>query len=188
MLALPYRSPLPQTQVSAAMLTRGIRLSNRVVPAAGAVKCRTSAHQIFARQHSTHTFRVADAATVKLLEKQILEVNAVKYLSDRQKYRTSVRLFAVLDHCKQTIEIRELRSSTRPLLRKAIELLQKNPDPKFRDPILVITAEELGKMRVLCRRLVGLQWRVFRLFVFAPWEDIVWRERLAQIPHFVRPC
>jgi hypothetical protein len=61
----------------------------------------------------------------KRLEAKILQINANPDLSAQEKYRTSVRLFAVLDQGKQMAEVGELRTTLLPALDKASKILVK---------------------------------------------------------------
>jgi hypothetical protein len=167
------------------MLARGACPVNTLVPAARALRSRESisVYHVITRQHSRMS-AAQQAITLKIktkrLEAQILQLNANPDLSAQEKYRTSVRLFAVLDQGKQMAEVGELRATLLPALNKACKILVKD-NPKAPDPTLAHAADQAELMTAACRKLAGLQWKVFRLTVFAPGSDIVWADRLAML-------
>jgi hypothetical protein len=188
LLALPFKfMRWSHTHVSTTMLARRMHHANTLVPPAREMRSRISVHRIVPRQHrTTISFHGSNPATAKLIENRIREVNANKYTSAQQKYRTSVHLFAQLDHCKLVMEISALDAQDRALCRALRQpLVRQRFENGAPDPTITQVAAHYMRMRAARRRLAGLRWTVFRLCVFALWGDVPFLERLVRIPLFV---
>jgi len=119
---------------------------------------------------------------------EIRSINADSTLSEEDKYRNSKRAFAHIDSIKlmkkdTTLAI-ELRGVAHSLKQPAVLERFKNGLP---DPDLTRMADLFRARRIANRNLYAMQWKVFKMTMFAPWVDLTLWSRLSTLPYwFVR--
>jgi len=171
------------------MLARGKNPFQPVITAGRTTKRQLIPHYLFRRELSGLTFRKPNASTIKKYETEIKRINANSSLSAGFKYRNSVRLFAMLDSANTYFEIKALHAKGKAgavIFQHDVKALKKQQalDETF-DRFIAQAGELFRAGRPLYRQQAHLQWVVFELTVFAPWEDVGYEERALRVPIFV---
>lgn len=177
--------PHPWALVAFAMLAHGTRLFRPIATVARANESRVVVQHLFRRELSGFIVHRANASTIKILETRIKEINAYLSHSATYRYRTSVRLFAMIDLAKKYMELKALHVNATPLQQTLKKYLKDQTATTLRKSEVARLERFFCEARLARRELARLRWLVFRLTVFAPWGDVDVAKRLIRIPLFL---